>query len=81
MVSHNPLLSRGPAAQQLQNHSETTLDRFKHGEISQAAALNQFEQGVALYADYLREAFLVRLHNLEGFRTPRGHRVPEQGGR
>jgi hypothetical protein len=64
----------------MQSAVDQALDAYKHGEISESEALNVFEQGVGLYVQAAREAFLLRMHNLEAFRTPRGEQLPATGG-
>jgi hypothetical protein len=65
----------------LQNASIRALDAYKHGDISESEALSRFDQAAAAYVSAARDAFLIRLRNLEGLRTPRGQHVDEQGGR
>jgi hypothetical protein len=64
----------------LQQASVQALDAWRHGNISESEALNQFDRAAAVYLSSAREAFLIRLRTLEGLRTPRGQQVPETGG-
>jgi hypothetical protein len=81
MTSHRPTITRGQAARTMQSATDQALDAYKHGEISESEALILFDQGVALYVQAAREAFLLRMRNLEAFRTPRGEQLPATGGR
>lgn len=72
MVKHSPPVAAGTQLDQFKASTQLSLDRFMHGEITQAEALNHFERQAAKLVDGLREQYLVRLHNLEAFRTPRG---------
>lgn len=81
MVSHRTPISRGHAAMLLQSASVQALDSWKHGDISESEALAQFDRAAAVYLSSAREAFLIRLRNLEAFRTPRGERGPAGGER
>jgi hypothetical protein len=81
MVKHNPPVATGSRVDQFQATTQGVLDEFMHGDITQAEALGRFERGAARLVDGLREQFLVRLHNLEAFRTPRGAWNNDQAGR
>ena len=81
MSSHRSPISRGHAAMLLQTASIQALDAWKHGDISESEALSLFDQAAAVYLSSAREAFLIRLRNLEAFRTPRGEDVPAKGGK
>jgi hypothetical protein len=81
MVKHTPPVATGSRVDQFQSTTQVVLDRFMHGHITQAEALAKFELKAAQLVDGLREQFLVRLHNLEAFRTPRGAWNDDQAGR
>lgn len=81
MVKHSPPLATGTPVQHFQAVNEVTLDHWKHGDISESEALQRFESAAGMLVETLRESFLIRLRNLQAFQTPRGGRVPEQGGR
>lgn len=76
MVKHSPPFHTGNPVAHLQAVNEVTLDHWKHGDISQAEALQRFEAAAAMLVQTLREQFVIRLRNLEAFQTPRGEVVP-----
>ncbi len=72
MVRHIPTLTSRTPLEQYQAEAERTLDAYKLGNISETEALAHAERAAALLVDTLRSNFLVRLRNLEPFRTSRG---------
>lgn len=81
MVKHSPPVSMSSSLDQYAVICERALDQFKHGELSESEALSQFERAGALLLDSLRSHYVVRLRNLEAFRTPRGGRTSADGER
>lgn len=79
MVKHLPLMTSRTPLEQYQVDVERALDAFKHGNATQEQALAHAERAAGLLVDSLRSHFLVRLHNLEAMRTPRGERLAVEG--
>ena len=80
MVRHIPTLTSRPPLEQYQADAERALDAYKLGNITETEALAHAERAAALLVDQLRSHFLVRLRNLEPFRTSRGESfVPKAG--
>ncbi len=72
MVRHIPTLTSRSPLEQYHAEVERTLDAYKQGNISETEALANAERAAALLTDTLRSNVLVRLRNLEPFRTSRG---------
>jgi len=81
MVSHLPAVSRSKALDVYDSATQKALDDYKHGDISENDAYYAVDQAIGLLSNTLRSNFLVRLRNLESFRTSRGQDVPSQSGR
>lgn len=81
MVKHHPPVTTASVLDTYHMACERALDAYKHGDISESEALGRFERAQALLADSLRSNYVVRLRNLEAFRTPRGGDVTTTGGR
>jgi hypothetical protein len=81
MVKHSPPVTTASVLDTYNLACERALDAYKHGDISESEALGRFERAQALLTDSLRSHYVVRLRNLEAFRTPRGEQTSTTGGR
>jgi hypothetical protein len=78
MVKHTSAI--GPKAQ-LDQYSHTVdevLDQYKQGKINATEAHQNHDEAVALLVQALYSIYLIRMRNIEAFRTPVGETFVER---
>jgi hypothetical protein len=70
----------GPKAQldQYLSATEHALDQYKQGTIDVTTAHQAHDEAVALLVQALYSHYLIRLRNLQAFRTPTGETFVER---
>ena len=77
------IASIGPKAQldQYLSATEQALDQYKQGKIDNTTAQQAHDEAVALLVEALYSHYLIRIRNLQAFRTPAGETFIERTGR